>query len=96
MSGAAAAEETWCSTSAAVQQGTKRMSTTDGSSEGQEKGELVTVAAGLRYDDVCEYCSIQPAEIFQVTGNFCIICWQELTHPNVEEKRPIALKATET
>jgi hypothetical protein len=55
--------------------------TTDGS-EGQEKGELVILAAGPGYD-VCEYCSIRPAEIFQVTGNFCIICWQELTHPNV-------------
>jgi hypothetical protein len=71
------------------------MSTTDGS-EGQEKRELVTVAAGPGYDDVCEYCSIRLAEIFQVTGNFCITCWQELTHPNVEEKRPIALKTTET
>jgi DNA-directed RNA polymerase subunit RPC12/RpoP len=31
----------------------------------------------------CEYCSQKKAEIFQVTGYYCLQCWQEETHPNV-------------
>jgi DNA-directed RNA polymerase subunit RPC12/RpoP len=31
----------------------------------------------------CEYCSQKKAEIFQVTGYYCLHCWQEETHPNV-------------
>jgi hypothetical protein len=31
----------------------------------------------------CEYCSQKKAEIFQVTGYYCLCCWQEETHPNV-------------
>jgi hypothetical protein len=33
-------------------------------------------------DQDCEYCS-QKAEIFQVTGDYCLRCWWEETHPNV-------------
>jgi hypothetical protein len=31
----------------------------------------------------CESCSEKKAEIFQVTGDYCLQCWQEETHPNV-------------
>jgi hypothetical protein len=31
----------------------------------------------------CEYCSEKKAEIFQVTGIYCLQCWQVETHPNV-------------
>jgi hypothetical protein len=31
----------------------------------------------------CGYCSENKAEIFQVTGDYCLHCWQEVTHPNV-------------
>jgi hypothetical protein len=31
----------------------------------------------------CESCSQNKAEIFQVTGYYCLHCWQEETHPNV-------------
>jgi hypothetical protein len=31
----------------------------------------------------CEQCSEKKAEIFQVTGNYCLHCWQRETHPDV-------------
>jgi hypothetical protein len=31
----------------------------------------------------CEYCSKNKAEIFQVTGDYCLSCWQEETHPRI-------------
>jgi hypothetical protein len=31
----------------------------------------------------CESCSEKKAEIFQVTGDYCLHCWQEETHPDV-------------
>jgi hypothetical protein len=31
----------------------------------------------------CEYCSKNKAEIFQVTSDYCLSCWQEETHPRV-------------
>ena len=33
-------------------------------------------------DVLCNQCKEKPAEIFQVTGNYCIDCWQALTHTN--------------
>lgn len=30
----------------------------------------------------CQRCG-GAAEIFQVTGSFCLQCWQEVTHPDV-------------
>lgn len=50
--------------------------------KGEGKGELVVSAAAAEYH-ICEYCGIRPAAIFQVTGTYCVECWQELTHPNV-------------
>ena len=32
---------------------------------------------------ICGHCGKQPAEIFQVTGDYCIGCWQEVTHSRV-------------
>ena len=32
---------------------------------------------------VCNHCKINPAEIFQESGEFCLCCWQEITYPNV-------------
>jgi hypothetical protein len=31
----------------------------------------------------CGSCYEKKAEIFQVTGNYCLHCWQEETHPDV-------------
>lgn len=31
---------------------------------------------------VCSQCGKKPAEIFQVTGDFCLDCWQIVTHTN--------------
>lgn len=46
--------------------------------------ELIVVAAATAADDEikCDECK-SPAEIFQVTGNYCINCWQAVTHSNV-------------
>lgn len=30
----------------------------------------------------CIECQVKPAEIFQVNGEFCLECWQEITHTN--------------
>ncbi|WP_158385623.1 hypothetical protein [Candidatus Nitrososphaera evergladensis] len=37
----------------------------------------------LRAANCCEYCYQRKAEIFQVTGDYCLQCWQDETHPNV-------------
>ncbi|WP_266190249.1 hypothetical protein [Candidatus Nitrososphaera gargensis] len=34
-------------------------------------------------DPNCWYCCQKKAEIFQVTGDYCLQCWQKETHPNV-------------
>ncbi|WP_337862906.1 hypothetical protein [Nitrososphaera sp.] len=44
--------------------------------EGQKKEEI----AGNEI--ACNQCNERPAEIFQVTGDYCIECWQALTHTN--------------
>ena len=31
---------------------------------------------------VCIHCKKRPAEIFQVTGDYCLECWQIITHTN--------------
>lgn len=31
---------------------------------------------------VCTNCLERPAEIFQVNGEFCLECWQIITHTN--------------
>jgi len=31
----------------------------------------------------CESCSEKKAEIFQATGNYCLCCWQQETHPDL-------------
>ncbi len=31
---------------------------------------------------LCEHCKERTAEIFQVTGDFCLECWQIVTHTN--------------
>lgn len=54
----------------------------DDTIEGKTEGGLVVLAASARYD-ICQRCAVRPAEIFQVTGTYCLECWQELTHPNV-------------
>jgi hypothetical protein len=59
---------------------TPRMSAN--ASESGAEGKLAVIGASIA-DEVCQYCCIRLAEIFQVTGNYCIECWQELTYPNV-------------
>lgn len=31
---------------------------------------------------VCDQCKSRPAEIFQVNGEYCLECWQTITHTN--------------
>lgn len=50
--------------------------------KGSTAEDSAVVAASADFE-VCEYCDIRPAEIFQVTGKYCLECWQELTHPEV-------------
>ena len=49
---------------------------------------LLDGASGRRPEDQedessCESCSEKKAEIFQVTGNYCLRCWQQETHPDI-------------
>ncbi len=48
---------------------------------------LVYEVPGSRPEDQdelsCESCSAKKAEIFQVTGNYCLCCWQDETHPDL-------------
>ena len=30
----------------------------------------------------CIECQSKPAEIFQINGEYCLECWQEITHTN--------------
>jgi hypothetical protein len=30
----------------------------------------------------CTHCKVKPAEIFQINGEFCLDCWQVITHTN--------------
>jgi hypothetical protein len=30
----------------------------------------------------CEHCQLRAAEIFQINGEYCLECWQEITHTN--------------
>jgi hypothetical protein len=38
----------------------------------------------ITHDDVmlCSHCHEKPAEIFQVIGDYCLDCWQIITHTN--------------
>jgi len=31
---------------------------------------------------VCNHCKVKLAEIFQVNGDYCLECWQTITHTN--------------
>lgn len=33
-------------------------------------------------EHTCINCQKRPAEIFQVNGEFCLECWQTITHTN--------------
>jgi hypothetical protein len=50
--------------------------------EGKMRVDSMVVTTSAE-DDFCQYCDTRPAEIFQVTGQYCLECWQELTHPEV-------------
>jgi hypothetical protein len=32
---------------------------------------------------ICKHCKNNLAEIFQIDGDYCLHCWQEITRPNV-------------
>jgi hypothetical protein len=34
-------------------------------------------------DEVCDKCLERKAELFQATGEYCLSCWQDMTHPTV-------------
>jgi hypothetical protein len=42
-----------------------------------EKREGIAGAAAL-----CIHCKVKPAEIFQINGEYCLDCWQTITHTN--------------
>jgi hypothetical protein len=42
----------------------------------------MVVCGELEDEEKCVSCS-RAAEIFQVTGNFCLKCCQRETHPNI-------------
>jgi hypothetical protein len=31
---------------------------------------------------LCKECQLRPAEIFQINGDYCLECWQIITHTN--------------
>jgi hypothetical protein len=31
----------------------------------------------------CNICDDKPADIFQIEGDYCLDCWQNLTYPNL-------------
>lgn len=33
--------------------------------------------------ELCNNCNIAEAELFQVNGEYCLSCWQEITHSDV-------------
>jgi hypothetical protein len=39
---------------------------------------------GIAEDDsqLCNHCKNKPAEIFQINGEYCLDCWQTITHTN--------------
>jgi hypothetical protein len=45
--------------------------------ETEKKEEIADADA-----QVCDQCKSRPAEIFQVNGEFCLECWQAITHTN--------------
>jgi len=34
-------------------------------------------------DGICDKCLREAADIFQLTGEYCLMCWQVMTHSNV-------------
>jgi hypothetical protein len=32
---------------------------------------------------VCVECQVKPADIFLINGEYCLDCWQEITHTNL-------------
>jgi hypothetical protein len=43
-----------------------------------EKIKEITETESLQ----CIQCQVKPAEIFQINGEYCLECWQEITHTN--------------
>jgi hypothetical protein len=42
-----------------------------------------TLSSSLLNATICKHCKNNLAEIFQVDGDYCLHCWQEITCPNV-------------
>jgi hypothetical protein len=34
-------------------------------------------------DGICDKCLTEKAELFQATGEYCLKCWQVMTHPDL-------------
>lgn len=45
--------------------------------EAEKKGGIAEADA-----QVCNQCKSRPAEIFQINGDYCLECWQTITHTN--------------
>src|SRR5262245_54324591 len=38
------------------------------------------------YDPLCDYCEYKAADIFHADGDYCLECWQEHTHPDIQSR----------
>jgi hypothetical protein len=52
-----------------------------------KKDRLVVKAKRIQltktFDDICINCDTKKAEVYEVNGDYCLECWQRLTHPEV-------------
>ena len=44
---------------------------------------LITKDNNASLHSYCDNCKERLAEIFQVNGDYCLECWQELTYPDI-------------
>lgn len=48
--------------------------------------QILTTQTGKKEEitgaDACIHCKVKPAEIFQINGEYCLECWQTITHTN--------------
>lgn len=45
-------------------------------------GQQQSLKDGIE-DEICDKCLCEQAELFQATGEYCLKCWQDMTHPSI-------------
>lgn len=53
------------------------------SKEGKDVSKITIIDNALQIYISCVACRENEAVIFQAEGEFCLDCWQEMTHPKV-------------